>query len=63
MAVSLLLALPLAADAGWEAAVRDIEALAQPLGFNWSKAELRSSKARSRAEQPAVSYFLRSFDT
>ena len=62
MAVSLLLALPLAADAGWEAAVRDIEALAQPLGFNWSKAELRSSKARSRAEQPAVSYFLRSFD-
>ena len=62
MAVSLLLALPLAADAGWEAAVRDIEALAQPLGFNWSKAQLRSSKASSRAEQPAVSYFLRSFD-
>ena len=48
MAVSLLLALPLAADAGWEAAVRDIEALAQPLGFNWSKAQLRSSKASSR---------------
>ena len=62
MAVSLLLALPLAADAGWEAAVRDIEALAQPLGFNWSKAQLLSSKASSRAAQPAVSYFLRSFD-
>ena len=47
MAVSLLFALPLAADAGWEAAVRDIEALAQPLGFNWSKAQLLSSKASS----------------
>ena len=35
--------------------MRDIEALAQPLGFNWSKAQLRSSKASSRAEQPAVS--------
>ena len=49
MAVSLLLALPLAADAGWEAAVRDIEALAQPLGFNWSKAQLRSSKSSRHA--------------
>ena len=62
MAVSLLFALPLAADAGWEAAVREIGALAQPLGFNWSKAQLLSSKASSRAAQPAVSYFLRSFD-
>ena len=42
--------------------MRDIEALAQPLGFNWSKAQLLSSKASSRAAQPAVSYFLRSFD-
>ncbi len=56
MTLSLVLALlPLAAaEAGWEAAVREIEALAQPLGFNWSKAQLLSSADRTYAFPPPV---------